>query len=131
MLGVSDLKRSGIKWKVDHVQLRRSRAALKVAGKKYRENMKVNREKKAEHERLGITECELRISRFCTPSNYLTWSHSRKRRFMGKWGSDERAERMRESVLACQNCHRIADEEMSHDESLALHQEIISRRQAA
>lgn len=106
----------------------RRRRRLNALGKKGKENRKVVRAKKAEHIKNGLTSCELRISEHCTPFENLDFSHSMKRRFMGKWGSPERAVNTNESVVACRNCHRIADEEMSHDEMLALHKRVIADR---
>lgn len=87
----------------------RRRRTLRQIGKKGRENQKVNREKKQEHLKSGIVTCELRISPHCTPFDNLTWAHSLKRRHMGKWGSDERAANMRESICACVFCHDLAE----------------------
>lgn len=90
----------------------------------------MNREKKAEHEESGITYCELRISKDCTPNNYLSWAHTRKRRHMGKWGSEERAKNMRESVGACWACHWEA-ERQGEAKMMPIIQRAIERRRLA
>lgn len=110
------------------VEFARRRRRLKALGKKGKENQKVVKAKKAEHIGNGLTSCELRLSEHCTPFDNLDFSHSMKRRFMGKWGTSERAANMDESVVACRACHRIADEEMSHAEMLALHKRVIAER---
>jgi hypothetical protein len=108
---------------VDTVRRRR----LRTIGKKGKENAKINREKKAEHIRNGIQTCEVRF-KDCTPFDNLTWAHSLKRREMGKWESSERDFNMHESILGCQNCHRVLDEVMGHAEMRAKVKEIIAER---
>ena len=71
---------------------------INPVGKKGRANARANRERKPLYEKAEITRCEVRGPR-CTPDNYLTWAHGRKRRNL-KPGELEDF-----TVLACQNCH--------------------------
>jgi hypothetical protein len=64
---------------------------------------------KRELEAAGITSCEF-LFRGCTRTMFLTPAHSRKRREI------ENEEQLREVAVACVNCHRKLDEEMSHEE---------------
>lgn len=96
-------------WASNNRKPMRRGGKLRAIGKKGRENARVVREKKREHLRLGLTSCELRISELCTPFENLAFAHDRKRRHMGKWGTIERAENLRESALSCNFCHDEAE----------------------
>lgn len=60
----------------------------------------------------GITTCQLRLKGCWREVD--GFAHSEKRRHLGKWGSEERAENLREVIAVCNYCHNIieSDERM-------------------
>lgn len=90
------------------------------AGKKTKANRASNARLKKKFESLGITRCELNYPN-CTPDNFLTWAHGRKRRRLLDGELDSLV------CLACQNCHsRI--EFLAPEAMLAIVQSVISER---
>jgi hypothetical protein len=60
---------------------------------------RVRKELKVQFEEAGITRCELRLTD-CTPTNYLGFAHTTKRRDVKD---------LKKVVLACANCHSKVD----------------------
>ncbi len=134
----SPLKRSSFKRKVNatqtslaHVQGKRrdgrtvlsGRARLNRFGKKAKLREKINRPNRALFRELGLLDvCEAALPG-CWPDGRKTWSHGRKDR---KLTMDERKHLV---IRACTCCHRKLDEEMSPEELLAFHQNVIANRQ--
>jgi hypothetical protein len=94
---------------------------MKKVGKKMRESKRALGVFKRECARLGIERCEVR-GQHCTGADDLTWAHGRKRRELKEGELEEFA------VVACRNCHRPLDEDMSHDEMAAEVTRIIGLR---
>jgi hypothetical protein len=90
-------------------QRRRARKPLNKAGKKARAGAAANRTLKAECVRLDIDSCEVGF-KGCTRDNLLTFAHAAKRRELLPGELETKA------IVACQICHRVLDEEMSHAE---------------
>jgi hypothetical protein len=111
-------ERSEDKKKVERERLRTKR--LRAVGKKGRENGRALRVFKKECARLGIERCEVRYS-VCTgiPD---TWAHGRKRRKLREGELETFA------VAACKACHRVLDEDMTHEQMAAEVGRIISLR---
>jgi hypothetical protein len=80
---------------------------VKSQGKYGLEWAKVSKELKAEFDQLGIRYCEAKF-RNCT-SHPQGFAHTLKRRHLGQWGSEERANNIREVVLLCNNCHDVLE----------------------
>ena len=108
-------------FRVSESRLSRGSKRLK-AGKKSKEWMAVRRRLSESFREKGIVTCEVRVSRYCTPTTMLTWAHGRKRRLL----RDGELESL--VCLCCQNCHHILDEVMSHEEMLRVVQNVIDCR---
>jgi hypothetical protein len=91
------------------------------AGKKTKANRASNARLKVKFQKMGITHCELNYEG-CTPDNFLTWAHGKKRR---KLQGDELDTLV---VLACQNCHSNI-ERMAPEGMLAIVQSVVSERE--
>lgn len=78
------------------------KAPIRRLGKKGQEWAAAWRELKPKLERAGITRCELGMPG-CTKGAFLTPMHSLKRRNITT------PEKLREVIIACQNCHAIGE----------------------
>ena len=90
--------------------IQRSTKPMRKRGRKTNDWIKTRRQLSAEFAERGITSCELRISPDCKRDSWLSFAHSRKRRFITT------EEQLREVGLACIPCHVELDERMSHEE---------------
>ncbi len=87
-------------------------------GKRTKERQRQN----AKLRNLGIRHCELGISPYCSKTSGLTWSHSRKSRFLvtpKDW---------QEAARCCAACHDLLDNHMGHAEMAKRVRDAISRR---
>jgi len=101
--------------------IERCRQRIRKVGRQGRENARALRIFKRECARLGLGErCECGYEG-CT-GQPDTWAHGRKRRLL-RPGELERF-----AVVACVNCHRKLDEQMSHEEMAAEVDRIIQLR---
>lgn len=96
---------------------------MNKVGKKTRANRASNVRVKKRVQAMGITRCELRYPG-CTPANFLTFAHGKKRR---KLQGDELDTLL---CLACQNCHNRI-EFLPHEAMLAIVESVISERDIA
>jgi hypothetical protein len=90
----------------------KARGRIRRVGKKGLENRRALAVFKRECVRLGIDRCEVRGSH-CTGAEDLTWAHGRKRRELLEGELETFA------IVACRNCHRPLDEELTHAEMAA------------
>ena len=78
------------------------KSSLKRIGKKGKEWARERAKLKKEF--AGTVYCEVRLPGIC--QIYATDpAHSRKRRNLGKWGTEERRQNLRAIVAACRACH--------------------------
>jgi hypothetical protein len=103
---------------------RRRRALVKRVSKKTKLRESVNSRNRIRFRAMGLYDvCEARLPN-CWNTD-LTWSHGRKDRKLSM------SEREFLVIRACTPCHRIMDEEMSHEEMLAFTQSVIANRRVA
>lgn len=76
-------------------------------------------ELKKEFEKLGVTECELRLHG-CWKTNALTFAHAEKRRFLAK-------EDLKTVILICSPCH-LQIEFKPHEEMKKIVMDTIKKR---
>ena len=57
----------------------------------------------------GITNCELRY-KDCTMNNFLGFAHRHKRDFYKSKGKQELLASFKHTILACNNCHDIIED---------------------
>lgn len=98
------------------------RTAIKRNGRKVNDWIRVRRQLKAEFEARGITRCEFNLSPDCKRDNWLSFAHSKKRRFITTDAE------LRECALACTPCHNELDLRMTHAEMYDAVRNVIARR---
>jgi hypothetical protein len=91
-------------------------------GKKTRRWMSVRAKLKRKFEAMGVTRCEFNFTEHCTPDNFLSFAHSKKR-VDCKTDAD-----MEEVGLACFSCHSVLDEHMTHEEMYKAVTNVIKQR---
>lgn len=94
---------------------------MKKVGARTKNWLRVRRVVMAELKAKAINSCEFGFEG-CTPFSSATLAHSRKRRFC-KTDAD-----LAEVAVACIPCHRVLDEQMSHEEMYQTVRRVIENR---
>jgi hypothetical protein len=86
-------------------------------GKIGKRNLEANKKLKWIYNDYGITICELGF-KGCTMDNFLTFAHDHKRDWYKSKENIEKLADFNHTVLACQNCHSILEDDKELTEEI-------------